>query len=408
MAEPRSPLANRQYRELWFGHVVSNFGSQVQVVGAGWLMASLTHSPQLIALVQTAMNLPTVLFILMGGAMADILDRRWLMILSQTAMLVLAAILAVLSLFDLIAPWSLLLLTFLIAAFASFNNPAWHASVRDILPREQINRAVALNSTSVNLARTAGPALGGLIVAAFGVASAFVVNAISFAGFIAALLRWKPAARIPARHRVSIGASMAAGLRYVFATPHIRNIVVRSGLSGLSASAVFSLLPVVARQRMDGDATLYGLLLAAFGTGAVGSALLGGWMRGHMSPDHIVRGAAVLLVAGLVLLGWAEMPIPAALGAALGGAGWTLTHSTFNATVQLTADAKITARALASYQTTTFLGMAVGSVLFGWVAEHNGLALALYGAALIHALGAAFGLFLPLPHHDDVIRPDRG
>lgn len=399
MADLKSPLGNRQYRELWFAHVTSNFGSQIQVVGAGWLMASLTHSPQLIALVQSAINLPTVLFILLGGAMADHYDRRWLMILSQSAMLVSAALLAALTWAGLIAPWSLLALTFLIAAFGSFNNPAWHASVRDLLPRDLINRAVALNSTSVNLARTAGPALGGLIVAAFGVASAFLANAISFVGFIVALLRWHPAPMLRAAAREAIGPAMLTGMRYALTTPHIRNIVIRSGLSGLSASAAFALLPVVARQRMDGDATLYGLLLAAFGTGAVCSALLGGWLRGHRPPDQIVRGAAVALIAGLGILGWAEQATFAALGAALCGAGWTITHSTFNATVQLTADPQVTARALASYQTTTFLGMAVGSIMFGWLAEQQGLSVAFYAAALVHLAGLLIGFLLPLPHH---------
>ncbi len=395
--EPKSPLANRQYRELWFAHVSSNFGSQVQVVGAGWLMASLTHSPQLIAMVQTAINLPTVMFILLGGAIADNYDRRLVMILSQSAMLVSAALLATLTWGGLITPWSLLALTFLISAFGSFNNPAWHASVRDLLPRALINRAVALNSTSVNLARTAGPALGGLIVAAFGVASAFLANAISFVGFIVALLRWHPAPKPRTTPRQAIGPSMLAGMRYALTTPHIRNIVIRSGLSGLSASAAFSLLPVVATQRMAGDATLLGLLLAAFGTGAVCSALLGGWLRGHSAPEGIVRGAAVTLIAGLAILGWAELPMRAALGAALAGAGWTMTHSTFNATVQLTADPKVTARALASYQTATFIGMAIGSVLFGGVAEQQGLSAALYMAALVHLAGLLIGLRLPLP-----------
>jgi MFS family permease len=396
-------LGSRVYRELWLGNAASNFGSQIQVVGAGWLMASLTHSPQLIALVQTAMNLPTVFFILMGGALADNYDRRRMMLVAQSVMLLLAALLAILAWGHWITPWSLLAITCGISAFGSISNPAWQASVRDILPRNLISRAVALNSTSINLARTVGPALGGLIVASAGVAAAFVANAISFIAFLSALFRWKPETRPRTQPRERIFPAMAAGMRYVWSTAHIRNIFIRGGLSGLSASAVFALLPVVARQRMAGNATLYGLLLAAFGFGAVFSALLGGWLRSHFSPDWIVRAAVLALVLGLAILGWAEQPVLAALGAALGGSGWTLTHSTYNATVQLSADKSVTARALASYQTATFAGMAVGSWLFGWIAEHQSLSIALYTASVVHALGGIIGLFLPLPHHSELV-----
>ncbi|AQR62058.1 hypothetical protein BZG35_10695 [Brevundimonas sp. LM2] len=399
---PQSPLGYRQFRELWSANVASNFGGQVQVVGASWLMASLTHSPQIIALVQTAIALPTVLFILFGGALADNYDRRLIMLVSQFAMLTTAGLLAVLTMFDLIAPWSLLTLVFIISSFSSVNNPCWQASVRDILPREMISRAVALNSMSINLARTTGPALGGAIVTVAGVASAFVINAISFLFFIVALLRWSPSRTVRTTPRERIIPAMIAGIRYAALAPHIRNAVVRGGLSGLTASAVFALLPVVARQKMNGSALTYGLLLAAFGSGAIVSAWVGGRLRSWVAPDQIVFFAVACLAAGLFVLGWAPVALLAGIGAALCGGGWVLVHSTYNTTVQLSAPAWVTARSLATYQTATFAGMAVGSALFGWIAQHNGVSAALFVAGAGQAVTAIVGLFLPLPRFEDL------
>lgn len=401
-ATPKSPLGYRQFRELWTANAASNFGGQVQVVGAAWLMASLTHSPQIIALVQTAISLPTVLFILFGGAMADNYDRRTIMLVSQGAMLATAALLAILTLMGLIAPWSLLLLTFIISAFGSINNPCWQASVRDILPRNMISRAVALNSMSINLARTAGPALGGAIVAVAGVASAFVINAVSFVGFIFALVRWTPVRLARTAPRERILPAMIAGVRYAAMASHIRNAVVRGGLSGLTASAVFALLPVVARQQMNGNALTYGLLLAAFGGGAIISAWIGGRLRSRLAPDQIVLFAVISLAGGLAILGLAPTAIVAGCGAALCGAGWVMAHSTYNTTVQLSAPAWVTARSLALYQTATFAGMASGSILFGWVAQHYGVSTALLAAGAGQAATGVIGLFLPLPRFEDL------
>jgi MFS family permease len=396
-AAPRSPLDYREFRELWGANAASNFGTQIQVVGAAWLMASLTSSPQLIALVQTAIYLPTMLFILPGGAIADNYDRRGVMLFTQSAMLGLAALLAVLTWFERITPVSLLALMFAIGACGSFNNPCWHASVRDILPRTQISRAVALNSVSMNLARTLGPALGGLIVALTGAAFAFAANAISFVGFIVALARWRPVCAPRATPRERIMPAIMVGMRYVVLAPAVRNAVVRGGLSGLSASAAFALLPVLARQEMGGDATLYGLLLGAFGLGAVVSAWLGAWLRCRLAPDQVLGGAVIALTLGMAVLASAPMAGVAGLGAGLCGAGWVLAHSTFNTIVQLSAPAWVAARALAFYQTATFAGLAAGSALLGWVAEQHSVAIAFFAASIAQALAGMAGLVLRLP-----------
>ena len=315
----------------------------------------------------------------------------------QTCALPISALLAWLTWHGQITPWLLLALTLAISAFSSVSNPAWQASVRDLLPRALISRAVALNSISINLARTVGPALGGAIVALGGAASAFALNALSFVGFLFALLRWQPAKTERTTPRERLLPAMAAGIRYVVLATNVRNATLRGGLSGLGASAVFALLPVVARQEMHGNALVFGLLLAAFGLGAVFSAYAGGMLRGRLGPDQVVRIAAAGLIAGPLLLGLAPNVWVAGLGAALGGAGWTLTHSTYNTTVQLSASPWVTARSLATYQTATFTGMALGSWLFGWVAEVHGTSVALIAAGGTQIVAALIGLALPLP-----------
>lgn len=397
-----SPLGNRQYRELWSAQAASNFGGQVQVVGASWLMASLTASPQLIALVQGATSFGTVLVILFGGALADNYDRRRIMLIMQTAMLVTAAGLALLTWTGHITPGLLLVLTLVISALGSINNPAWQASIRQLLPRALISRAVALNSMSINLARTAGPALGGVIVVLGGAATAFALNALSFVGFLVALLRWKPAKVERTTPRERLLPAMAAGLRYVALAPHVRNATLRGGLSGLAASAVFALLPVVARQEMQGNALVFGMLLAAFGLGAVLSAYAGGKLRARLTPDQVVRQASVGLILGPMLLGLAPNIWIAGLGAALAGAGWTLTHSTYNTTVQLSASSWVTARSLATYQTATFAGMALGSWLFGALAEQHDTGTALLVASAAQLAFVLIGLTLPLPRLEEL------
>ena len=397
-----SPLANREFRELWAANAMSNFGGQIQVVGAAWLMFNLTESAQMTALVQSATSLPTMLFILLGGALADNFNRRKIMLVTQSSMLIVALVLAFLSWNGLTTPWMLLGLVFVSSIFGSLNNPSWQASVRDILPRELISRAVGLNSISINLARTGGPALGGVIVAAASVAAAFIANAVSFVIFLVALLRWKPAPKLRNTPREQLFSAMIAGVRYAARDRNVRNAVLRGGISGVSASAAFALLPVLVRDTLDGNALAYGLILAAFGGGAVISAGFAATLRSNLTPDRVVLLGTIALTIGLALLAVAPSFLVAAIGAALCGSGWTTAHSTYNTTVQLSASTWVTARSLALYQTATFAGMAVGSAALGWVAEHQDVGTAFYVAAAAQLFAGALGFILPLPRLQDL------
>lgn len=367
----RSPLALPLFRNLYLANTFANFGGQIHVVAAAWLMATLTASPQIIALVQAAISTPVVLLSLMGGALADNFDRRRIMLTCQlfsvTGVVGLVAVVATCN----ITPVLLLVFIFVIQMGRALNNPAWHASVREIVPRVILGRAVALNSTSINLARTVGPAVGGVIVTVLGVAAAFVVNAVSLLGLAITVALWRPVQEVRTAPPEPLFGAMLTGVRYAFRSTYTLRAMMRGAASGFSASAVMSLLPVVARQELQGDATLFGFLLGAYGTGAVSGAMIGGVLREKWSIESVTRVALVSITAGLVCLGFADHAAIAVVGSALAGLGWVLSHSSLNTSVQLSAPRWVAARALSLYSTATFAAMVAGSIVFGALAEHT-------------------------------------
>lgn len=399
---PASPLTLPIFRAVWIASMASNFGGLIQSVGASWMMTSLAPSPQLVALVQASTTLPIMLFSLWAGAVADNLDRRIVMLSAQGFMLLVSVALAICGWMGVLSPMLLLVFTFLIGCGTAVNGPAWQASVGDMVPRPSLPGAVALNSMGFNIARSLGPAIGGVIVAAAGAAAAFAVNAVSYLGLIAVLARWRP--DLPPRllPREKLGVAMAAGVRYVAMSPNIRIVLLRAALFGIAASAIPALMPLVARTLITGGPLTYGLLLGAFGVGAVGGALSSGELRRRCSIEWIVRIASVALAAGgatTALSHTLVLTLPALM---LAGAGWVLALSTFNVTVQMAAPRWVVARALALYQMAAFGGMAGGSWIFGIVAEDHGVAVALGAAALVQTVGALVGLILPLPQIGDL------
>ena len=245
-APPPSAFRHAIFRQVWVASLFSNFGALVQAVGAAWLMTTLSSSPQQVALVQASTTLPIMLLSLWAGAVADNHDRRLVMLGAQCFMLLVSITLAVCAWFGVLTPWLLLGFTFLIGCGGAFNNPAWQASVGDMVPRSVLPNAVALNSMGFNIARSVGPAIGGAIVAAAGAAAAFVLNAFTYVGLIVVLLRWRPE-RAPRRlPRERTGIAMSAGLRYVAMSPDLRLVMLRAALFGVAASAVPALMPLIA------------------------------------------------------------------------------------------------------------------------------------------------------------------
>ena len=390
------------FRAVWLSSMASNFGGLIQSVGASWMMTSLASSSQIVALVQASTTLPIMLLSLWAGAIADNLDRRIVMIWAQSFMLLVSVALAACAWAGVLTPVLLLAFTFLIGCGTALNGPAWQASVGDMVPRPSLPAAVALNSMGFNIARSLGPAIGGAIVAAAGAAAAFAVNAVSYIGLIAVLARWRPERVASPLPREKLGVAMAAGVRYVAMSPNIRVVLVRAALFGFAASALTALMPLVARALVSGGPLTYGLLLGAFGAGAVAGALSSGHLRRHLSTERIVRIASFAVAAGSVGTALSHsllMTLPAMM---LAGAGWVVALSTFSVTVQMAAPRWVVARAIALYQMAAFGGMAAGSWIFGAVADDHGVAVAIGAAALIQAAGALVGLAYPLPQASDL------
>ncbi len=392
-----APLRHKVFRQFWAASQVSNFGGLVQSVGAAWLMTSLTTSPSMIALVQTSSTLPIMLFSLSAGALADNYDRRQIMLIAQALMLVASVALVAAAYSGILTPWTLLGFTFLIGLGTALNNPSWQAALGDIVPRENLPEAVSLNSMGFNLMRSIGPALGGVIVATAGAAAAFAVNAVSYLPFLATLILWRPAVRPTIVPRESFGPAVGAGLRYVAMSPNLLKVMLRGLLFGLGAISVLALLPLVARDLVQGGAFTYGIMLGAFGLGAIGGGLLNATLRQRMTNEGLVRAAFACFGLGVLILSQSRMlwvSLPAIM---LTGACWVLALSLFNVTVQLSSPRWVVGRALSLYQMATFGGLAIGSLIWGALAETIGTEGALVASAISLFLGGVVGFWAVLP-----------
>jgi MFS family permease len=397
-----SPMRYPVFRAVWFASILSNFGALIQSVGAAWLMISIAQSADMVALVQASTALPVMLLSLVAGALADNRDRRVVMLGTQVFMLAVSVVLAACAWAGLVTPWLLLLFTFLIGCGSAFNAPAWQASVGDMVPRAELPGAVALNSLNFNIARSAGPAIGGAIVAAAGAAAAFVVNAASYLALIVVLARWHPVRAPELLPRESLGVAMAAGIRYVSMSPAIRTVLMRSAVFGAGASGLTALMPLVARDLHGGGPLVYGLMLGAFGAGAVAGAIGAARLRRTFSTEAIVRVACIAFAAAAGIAGLsAHLPVTLA-GLLLAGSGWVLALATFNVAVQLSAPRWVVARALSLYQMAAFGGIAGGSWLWGVVAERESIMFSLLACAAVLFACAALGAWRPLAQSKDL------
>ncbi|HEX9625945.1 MAG TPA: MFS transporter [Acidiferrobacterales bacterium] len=376
-----APLRQPVFRALWIATVASNVGTWMQDVGAAWLMTTLAPSPAMVALVRAASALPMFLLALPAGALADIVDRRRLLLVTQAWMLLAAAGLGVLTLTGLTTPGLLLALTFALGLGTALNAPAWQALLPELVPRPQLLNAVALNSASINLARSVGPALGGLLIAVIGPGATFLLNAVSFVGVIVVLFRW------PRPHEVSVlpaerlVGAMRAGLRYVRHAPRVRVVLARSSAFIVFGSALWALLPALARFELGRGPAGYGLLLGAFGIGAVLAAAALPRVRARLSVNRLVAAALVTYALALFGLAWGRSLLLAELLMLVAGGAWLSLLSTFNASIQASVPGWVRGRALAVSILVFFGGMAFGSALWGWLAALWGVPWALTAAA---------------------------
>ena len=391
-----TPLRYPLFRAMWIASVVSNIGTWMHTVAASWLMTTLARAPLPVALVQTATTLPVFLLGLPAGAFGDAANRRRLLIFTQSWMLVVAAVLGVATLAGRVGPWSLLAFTFALGLGSGMNGPAWAAAIPELVPREELTAAVTLNSVGFNIARAAGPALGGMVMAATNAGIVFLVNAASFLGVIVVLWRWRYARPHASAGGAGLQHSMREGLRYVRDSTSFRAVLVRTGLFAFAGSALWAMLPVVASVELRSTARGYGVLLGCLGTGSVIGAAVLAPLRARHSPDRLVAAGIVLFAAATASLALLrEMPV-ASLAMLVGGVAWMTVMSSFSVCAQMAPPVWMRARALAVYLMVFQGSMAAGSSVWGEMAGRAGVRGALGIAAAMMIAGLALGARLRL------------
>ena len=379
------PLREPLFRSLWFAAVISYTGTWMQNVGAGWLMTQLTVSPLMVGLVQAASTLPVFLVILPAGALADMVDRRRFLLITQAWMVAAAGMLGVFTLLGFITPWILLLFTFILGLGAVMNDPAWQALTPDIVCPENHAPAVALNSVGFNVARAVGPALGGLVIAATSSGVAFLLNAASFFGVIFFLYRWKR----PSFERAETGRmmeSMRAGFRFLRSDSLVQCVLIRTGAFSLAASSLLALLPLIARQFHHG-ATGYGLLLGSFGLGALAGAAVLPHLRTRLSVDGVVAAAIVVFAFMTFAAGMVHAFPLLALVLFASGIAWIAILACLNVAAQTMSPPWMRARALSMYLLVLQGGMALGSAAWGGLATKVGIPATMLCSAVALILG---------------------
>jgi MFS family permease len=378
-----APFRDRAFALLWVATVVSNIGTWMQGASASWLMTGLNPDAFVVSLVQVASSLPMFLFALPAGALADIIDRRRLLIGIQVAVTVMVAAFGFLVWRSWVTADILLGFTFLSAAAAALIMPAWQAIVPQLVPRQHLKSAVALNSIGLNVSRAIGPALAGVIIAAWGMAAPFWINALSIVGVIAALIWWHPPAegagrRLPPEqfHR-----AIGAGLRHARYNPRLRAALVRAAGFFLFASAYWALLPLVARNQVGGGPSLYGILLGAIGVGAVGAAFALPRLTRQFGADRLIAIGTLGTVAAMMLFAFARQPITALAGSLIAGMSWIVVLATINVSAQVSLPGWVRGRGLSIYGTVMFGALTLGSAVWGEVAALTDIPEALVIAA---------------------------
>jgi MFS family permease len=395
-----APLRHRAFLVLWVATVVGNVGGWVRDTGSAWLMTELAPSPLMVAAVQAAATLPIFLFSLPAGALADIVDRRRLMIAVQVGLACVSLALGLLTAAGLMDPLLLIVLTLAAGTGAALAGPAWQSVVPELVPRADLKPAVALNSLGINVSRAIGPALAGVLIAYAGTASAYFLDVASYLVTIAALAWWRPSKERPAAPE-HLGGAMRAGLRYATASAPLRRVLLRAVIFFLPASCYWALLPLVSRGEIGAGAGGYGLLLGAVGVGAIGGALLLPRIRRALSVEALALGATLLM--GLATLGLsfaATLPIGMALSV-VAGAAWLTMLTTLNGTAQAVLPNWVRGRGLAIYLTAFFGSMTIGSLAWGQIAAWTSLDAALVAAGVLGTVAAFGARLLLLPPTDD-------
>ena len=392
-----APLRHSIFRRIWLASLLSNLGLLIQGVGSAWAMTQMTSSADKVALVQTALMLPVMLISMPAGAIADMYDRRVVALVSLSIALSGATALSVLAWLGLITPQSLLAFCFVVGSGMALFGPAWQSSVTEQVPTETLPSAVALNGISYNIARSFGPAIGGIVVATAGAVAAFAANAVLYMPLLIVLFLWRRTS-VPSRlPRERLNRAIVSGVRYIANSPSIRIVLARTLVTGLIGGSVSALMPLVARDLLHGGAQTYGIMLGAFGMGAVVGALNIGEIRKRLSGEAAVRACALSMGGAIAAVALSREPVVTAAALVVAGAVWMLSVALFNIGVQLSAPRWVAGRSLAAFQASIAGGIAIGSWGWGRLTDAAGVETALLASALLMFASPLLGLWLPMP-----------
>jgi MFS family permease len=392
-----APLRFPTFRRIWLASLLSNLGLMIQSVGAAWAMTQMTSSADKVALVQTALMLPIMLISMPAGAVADMYDRRKVSLVSLVVSLIGAGALTVLDWTGHITPNILLAFCFIIGSGMALFGPAWQSSVAEQVPPDVLPSAVALNGISYNIARSFGPAIGGIVVATAGAVAAFASNAILYVPLLVVLLLWRrntEASRLP---REKLNRAIVSGIRYIANSPSIKIVLTRTLITGICGGSVSALMPLVARDLLHGGAQTYGIMLGAFGMGAVIGALNIGHVRKHLGSEASIRACAIIMGLAIAVVAVSSEPVLTAAALVVAGAVWMLAVALFNIGVQLSAPRWVAGRSLAAFQAAISGGIAIGSWGWGFLTDHVGVELALLASGAAMFVSPLFGLWLQMP-----------
>src|SRR3984893_10696941 len=392
-----APLRHPVFRRIWLASLLSNLGLLIQGVGAAWAMTQMTSSANKVALVQTALMLPIMLISMPAGAIADMYDRRIVALVSLAIALSGATGLTVLAWLDLVTPQILLAFCFIVGSGMALFGPAWQSSVSEQVPAETLPSAVALNGISYNIARSFGPAIGGIVVATAGAVAAFAANAVLYIPLLIVLFLWRRTSEPSRLPRERLNRAIVSGLRHIANSPSIRIVLGRTLITGVIGGSVSALMPLVARDLLHGGAQTYGIMLGAFGMGAVFGALNNAEGRKRMGGEAAVRACALCMGGAIAAVALSRQPVLTAAALVVAGAVWMLAVALFNIGVQPSAPRGVAGRSLAAFQASIAGGIAIGSWGWGRLTDAAGVETALLVSGALMMVSPLLGLVLPMP-----------
>jgi len=392
-----APLTQVTFRRIWLASLLSNLGLLIQAVGAAWAMTQMTSSADKVALVQTALMLPVMLIAMPAGAIADMYDRRIVALISLSIALVGATALTVLAWLSLVTPEILLASCFVVGSGMALFGPAWQSSVSEQVPAEMLPSAVALNGISFNIARSFGPAIGGIVVAVAGAVAAFAANAVLYIPLLVVLFLWRRTSEPSRLPRERLNRAIVSGVRYIANSPSIKIVLARTLVTGVIGGSLSALMPLVARDLLHGGAQTYGIMLGAFGMGAVIGALNIAEVRKRLSGEAAIRACALSMGGAIAAVALSHEPVLTAAALVVAGAMWMLAVALFNIGVQLSAPRWVAGRSLAAFQASIAGGIAIGSWGWGRLTDAAGVETALLVSAALMLASPLLGRWLQMP-----------